>query len=347
MNRETTDFENTKTSLRWPLAVTLVLLLAAGLGGYVYWRMNQPTILEQARALTTEGKRDEAIELLRQHLDRNPDDFSTRMRLVELLEISDPPQALLELQKVPADAEEYPTVMRRIAAIALVTRNEKESEQALQYLLERDKQDFAVQLSLAELYHQQKRTAEALPFAEAARDLKPNRAQTYLLIAEIMDDLHRPAEMVQPLMQAIRLEPSNYAAHLNLAYASLHAGDTQRVQREAEWCLVREPREVSAHRFLAEALRDEGDYAEAEAAIQKALKIDPLDIESRLLEAELLLFQRKAAEAWDRLIPLYEAQKQSREFLGLLARAAALSGRRERARELHQEILKLIPEENP
>ena len=80
---------------------------------------------------------------------------------------------------------------------------------------------------------------------------------------------------------------------------------------------------------------------EALEQIRLALTSSPTNVECRIVEADLLLFQRDAEEAYAVLKPLYPTHANRRDFLGSLARAAAMSGRREEARRYQQKIVRI------
>ena len=73
--------------------------------------------------------------------------------------------------------------------------------------------------------------------------------------------------------------------------------------------------------------------------------IAPGNADCRIVEADLLLFQREADQAYKSLKPLYASHSNRRDFLSSLARAAAMSGRQEEARQYQQEIVPLIERE--
>ena len=147
--------------------------------------------------------------------------------------------------------------------------------------------------------------------------------------------------MIDPLLKVLDLQIDNYAAHLNLSYAYAEAGQPEKCQEEAEWCLARNPNDVNAYRFLAVALRDQGKRKESMETIQEVLTLAPYDLECRLIEGDLLLFEKRAAEALKNLEPLYETNSNDRRLVALLARAAAAAGQEEKAKQYREQLQKL------
>jgi tetratricopeptide (TPR) repeat protein len=300
-----------------------------------------PAPLKLARESIEVGQFDLAIEHYRRHLEKDPDDWGVHSELGMVLSEIDRPQALEEFRKVPSDAEAYLDARRQIVGICLATERIAEAEKTLLELIERIPEDWWPQLTLAELYFRQARPRDALPYAQRAAELNPEHAGVHFLTAEVLDELQRPGEMIAPLLKSIDIDLENYAAHINLSYAYSEAGQPERSQEEAEWCLARNANDVNAYRFLAKALRDQGNVERAMKTVEQALTLVPYDLECRLLEAELLIFNRRDDEALKRLEPLYEQHQTDRRLVSLLARAATASGRTEEAKRYREQAQKL------
>ncbi len=282
------------------------------------------------------------IQRYRDRLAETPQDHAARLELVKLLKPLDAESAVEELRKIPPEAAEYREAVWHIAHIATVGQQDDLAEESLLKLNELGPNDLGVVLSLAELYFRTNRYAQALAWAEEARDLAPERAETWLFLSEILDGLNRRGEMLKPLQKAIQLDPNLYPAHANLVFALQFAGQSEAAIREARWCLDQNPEDTAVRRWLAMALRDQGEHETALVEIRKALATAPDDVSCRIVEADLLMFGRKAEEAYQALKPYYPNAADRRDFLGSLARAAAMSGRKEESRRYQQEIVELI-----
>ncbi len=300
------------------------------------------SVLEQARQDAARGARHKAMKQYLVHLGESPSDWGAHLELAELMKPLDSKLALKHLQKIPASAPEYPQAIWHIAHIAVVDRQDMLAEEALLKLDQVRPNDPGVALSLAEIYFRAARYSESLPWVQKAVRLQSDRAMTWLLLAEVLDNLKRPGEMLQPLRKAIEQDPDLYPAHANLAFALYYSGELNEAETEARWCLERKPDDIQVRRWLAMILRDRGEYDQAMDQIRQVVEKSPDDVESRIVEADLLLFQRKAEAAYEALIPLYEKHSERRDYLGSLARAAAMSGRRDESRRYQQEIVDLI-----
>jgi tetratricopeptide (TPR) repeat protein len=329
-------------SRRKVIWVVGVLLLAGAV--VVFQRRSSATPLEHAQQALAAGQTIAAQKGFLNHLRVHPRDWAVRIQLAELLKSGLPDEALQQLRLVPPDAPEFLTAARHIAEICLTTEHDLLAEPSLLALLEVAPEDHGVRLSLAEMYHRTRRPKLALPHAVKASQLRSDRVETLLLLAEIHDDLSRPMDMIAPLQRALEIQPDLFAAHLNLCYALTWVGRWDEARVEARWALERDPRNAAAHRFLALCARGDGDHDIARGEIRESLRLNPDDVESRIVEAELLLFDRQAGEAYERLWPLREKRPSDRRILSLLARAASASGKHDEARTLTQEVSRLAEE---
>ena len=299
--------------------------------------------LKLATSAIRKGDEATAIAALQSHLQQHPDATSVRFRIAELLQKSQPEEAIHHLAMVPAtDHPQRVRALRQIAALLILLDQTVNAQQTLLEIIKLEPADFGAQLSLAELYFRNGDAKAALPHALEAARLDPKRVQTLMLIAEIHDELTHPAEMIEPLQQAIDLDPNLYAAHLNLAYAFHKIGQLEDAKQQANWCLGLNPAEVEALRILASVARDRGDFAEAEKQLREALAVEPRHLDCRILEADLLLYQRKPKEAFLRLKEIFDDNQTMARYLGALARAAASAGERDEARRLYREAEQLI-----
>ncbi len=298
--------------------------------------------LEEAREDAARGAINSAIKHYFGHLDEFPEDHGVRLELSVLLKPLDSEAALKQMLRIPPSAPDYPEAIRHIAHIAVVGQQDDLAEDALLKLDEVCPDDAGVALSLAELYYRTQRYVESLPWVQEATRLQPDRARTWLLLAEVLDQLKRPGEMLQPLRKAIQLDSDLYPAHANLAYALQFSGIAEEAEAEARWCLARQPEDILVRRWLAMILRDRGQYDAAMNEIRLAIAGSPTDVDCRIVEADLLLFRRDAEGAYNALMPLYRVHSNRRDYLSSLASAAAMSGRREESRRYRQEIVHII-----
>lgn len=327
------------------LFVVAVLGLIAGGGALTTLMMMRPSPLQQAQAAVQRGDRQVAQQQYEAHLLRQPGDDQARREYAQLFLPGKPQKALEQLKRVPEGSAQHAAALRQVAQLSLQVNDRDGARQALQALEQVNRDDVAVQLSLAELEFQDRDFEKALEHVRRSIELQPELAESHLFLADVLDELGRTAEMIEPLRRACTLQPEHYTAHVNLAYACLYAGDLDCAEQEARWCLKRNGKDASVYRMLARVARDRGNHEEALRQIGMALSLNPVDQEARLLEADVLLFQQQADAAYQKLKPLASSPHNRRRILSTLMRAAALSGRAQEAAEYQAELRRLAAED--
>ncbi len=189
----------------------------------------------------------------------------------------------------------------------------------------------------AEIQFRQNNRQRAIALAEQAAQLQPARTDRWFRLAEYYDRTNNWQAMIGPLKRILTLEPENYEAHAQLAYAFHAIGNLNEARPLAEWCVKKEPNDVFPTRLLAAIARDEAEMELAETYVRRALLISPRDVESRIVEADLLMFRRDPETAYQRLSEIQEGQSSFR-YLGALARAAAATGRIREAAAIASEL---------
>ena len=325
-------------------ASLIVVAIAACAGMVAMLQSSEPSHLERARQAVADGSVATAEDAFRAHLEENRGDSAVRLEFAVMLKAVNAEVAFQQLQLIPADADEYTSAQRHIAHISLLSGKDNIAQAALEHVIGEAPDDFAAVLSLAELYFRTAQFEKALPITRRVVEQQPERARSHLLLAEVLDGLKRPGEMLAPLEKASRIDPDDYDTRSLLAYALHFSGQLDEAERHARWCLDRQPNDATPWRILASVSRDRSERDLAMEQIDRALELDPSNLWSQVLKADLLLFAREAEPAWQLLEPLYREHHTEREFLASMARAAAMTGRTEEARRLQKEIVRLMDE---
>ncbi len=332
-----------RRSVRW-LGLVAVLALggAVGFQGRI-WRTQRD--LQQARVSVSRHDVGDATAHFQRHLDRHPEDSAARLEFAIWLSQVDPEAAMQQLRAISPDALELLPAARQLAAIALEMGRDYDAIGPLQLLAERLPNDPGVQLSLAQIRFREHDFDSAFQHARRCFELLPTQVDACLLMAESLDELKRPDEMLAPLEHALQLDPQLPQAHLNLGYALQLAGRNDEALEHVNWFLQRYPNTAAAHRILALIERAEGRPEAALSAVRRALRIQPRNLECVLLEAELLLFLKRADEAFQRTSESVRVLGDERRLLTVQIRAAALSGHRADAQELQTRLSRLVRED--
>ena len=294
--------------------------------------------LDEAKRAISTGDTTAGKQFLVEHLEADQHDHHSRLMLGTLLQETDPEGAMIHFKQIPIESREYVGAQKRIAQTLLVTGSDEEAIKVLKNLEQLVTDDFAVNLSLAEACFRMKRFDEAVIYANHSVRLKPERTQSYVLVAETLDELNRASEMIDVLNKAILLDDTVWEPHILLAYAASKSGNPELCERECRWCLEQRPDDSDARRMLAQSLRDQGHHQQALIEVRQAIQHAPADVRCRVLEADLLLYQRNSQGAYDTLKPLLGSNTHKVEFLTTLTRAAMMSGKRDEARNYQKMI---------
>lgn len=300
--------------------------------------------LKEARQQWVKGNAKVAAAAFTRYLDSHPDDHEVRLEFAKRLSRDDPTAAIEQLAKIPDDSDQCFEAAKKEFQLTSDLGIQQGIDNSLERLLRLRPDDPNVVLAAAENYYNTSRLKVAEEYARRAVRLQPARHQSWLLLAEILDDLGRTAEAIEPLETAKQLASNDFAVRANLAYAYQYSGRLDDAEAELNWCLKEQPNNASVLYIKALMLRAKGDNDQALEVAGAACAADPGHIRTRLLQADLLLFRREAQAAYDLLKPVYQEYKTERPFLGAFGRAAAMSGHRDEARKCQEIISRLISE---
>lgn len=296
---------------------------------------NNKAVIEQ---LLQQGDFKQSLVKVNQYLKEHPNDPEILFLKGKLLLESDPQEA----KKVLIRAAEYPATQenakRVLAAQAMTNTEYSTAETYLNDLLQQSPDDELLLLSMAEtLFHQQK-FHEALPVIRATIQKQPERVESFLLEAEILDELGRVIESVQPLQQAAMLSPNHPIVQANLAHALFFSGQLVDARKHLSIALKLSPQSIELLVIKAKLQKEDGEIPSAVGTLRNILEVSPKHLEGHLLLAELLLFQNEAKAALNLLEELETTKKTEHRTLMLLSRAAWMSGETEKAQAYQAQL---------
>jgi tetratricopeptide (TPR) repeat protein len=164
---------------------------------------------------------------------------------------------------------------------------------------------------------------QALADFTATIQRDPGVITAYVNRGFVLNDLHRPEPAAADFEAALKREPDNGEAHLGLAYADLNMHKPQAAVRQSELAerALGDSRDV--HVIRATAYGGEDMLGKAADEYRAALKFTPNDGALHLGLGNVLLVQRKFAEAVEELNIAAKLAPQDANVYALLARAYA------------------------
>ena len=124
--------------------------------------------------------------------------------------------------------------------------------------------------------HAQGRMDEAIAEHRAAIRLQPDDAAAHINLGAILCDVVRDYDgAIAEFRTAIRLLPDDVTAHYNLGTAMRHQGKLAEAIAEYRETIRLQPDDATVHTSLGIALRDRGKLAEAIIAYREAIRLQP------------------------------------------------------------------------
>ncbi|MGA9868541.1 MAG: tetratricopeptide repeat protein, partial [Acetobacteraceae bacterium] len=135
-------------------------------------------------------------------------------------------------------------------------------------------------------------------------------------------DAGRPLESIAPMLQAIRLDPDNAAAHLDLGFAYRSLGQYQAALASLRRGVALQPDFARGHFHLGIVLEELGDSRGAVRAYHRAVTLAPKLVEARARMGTLLITLGRHEQAKENLQAV--AEIASGTTIGRLGRIKAL-----------------------
>jgi tetratricopeptide (TPR) repeat protein len=126
---------------------------------------------------------------------------------------------------------------------------------------------------------------------------EPDSAALHNTVASLYLQLNRPADAVRHFEAAASLRPDEAAAHFNLGTALTVAGDYARATTEYERALALRHDYPQAHNNLASILIQQQKYPEAMSHLLEAIRLDPGNAQAQYNAGIVALRQGNATEA--------------------------------------------------
>jgi tetratricopeptide (TPR) repeat protein len=135
-----------------------------------------------------------------------------------------------------------------------------------------------------------------------------------------------------------------WPAHVAAGEYLLTHNDSRGAAEELNAAVAANPRDLNTLALIGQIAVEKHDYDRAALVVEEMRKVDANSPAAALVEARLMLWQKKAAEAEKLIRPVLEAQPENLEALGLLATAQALSVQEKQMLETLERIDAIDPD---
>jgi tetratricopeptide (TPR) repeat protein len=254
------------------------------------------------RYLEGEGKVDEAVAAFRKAIDLDPTSAEPRAELAALYARQDKARESIDaaedaLKVDPKNREANRVLGTVLAALAEqrqrahpgddVSTYPKRAIAALEIARGDGTGDLTIDLTLARLYLDQDRPADAVPLLRRIVTEQPQYAEGSALLAEAQEAAGAPDAAVETLKSVLEDQPQFFRGRVQLA--EIYEHELKWAEAADAWTGVQQlnPRNPEIATHLATALMNAGKSAQARDVIKDALAISPNDIRLSFLMVQV------------------------------------------------------------
>ncbi len=245
------------------------------------------------------------------------------------------------VERVPGDVHS----LRTLGSLYLSMGKLDEAEQTLRHVLEFEKNEPGVYLSLARIAMRKRDRTEALELVEKAREIDPNYAGVLIVLASLAEAENQRDEAEAYLRQAIEMDPGTLGPHAYNALGAMYLRSLEydKAREAYENAIEIDPLNGAAHGGLGSILAEEDKLDEAAEEFAIALRFDPNQPNVMAYLAGLHDKKReydRAKEVAEQALAIWESCTPILNNLGLIMKH---TGDRAGAMELFQRALQLEP----
>ncbi|HEX6962875.1 MAG TPA: tetratricopeptide repeat protein [Lacipirellula sp.] len=244
----------------------------------------------------------EAIELLRQWTQLDPDSAAAHTRLgITLFRLEKPAEALAEFKKareLDPDAAAHPYVV--LGQLFTAQQNLEQARRSFEQAYKEDGKNEATARAYAEWLIQQNELDKAQQVADEMRKNAPNSIAALMLDGLVAKMRNQPAEAEEALTKVLSLDPSNAGATNLLALILSESSDPKQQEkalRYAQMNAQRFPTNAQANITLAWILAKLNRAAESDQFLTKAVQAGNLNADSAYLVARILVTKNQKENA--------------------------------------------------
>lgn len=170
----------------------------------------------------------------------------------------------------------------RLANGLLAQGNSEAAIALFEQLVEKRPESVQARASLGRLFVLSKRPAEAVEQLNHALRLDPNLSVPHFYLGAAYFELANFEESAEAFERSIELQPNHADAHYEFSRTLIKLGNRERAVRELRECLRLAPNSAPATKSLGILLLEQGELQEAELFLEQAAKLAPQDPEIEL-----------------------------------------------------------------
>jgi arylsulfatase A-like enzyme/Tfp pilus assembly protein PilF len=296
----------------------------------------------QANALMTMNRTDEAVAVLDERLEHNPEDPDLLAARAQIHAVRGEVDAAEELLRTAVRVDAM-HITSRFALARLLSDQGRMGEAValLEDMLQIQPGHPAALAMLGNI--QLTDPASAKAYLEEAVRLDPSRFEPMVNLGLVYIQLGYPEQAEGTLRRALALREGDLSCRNNLAIALTLQGRLDEAATELRDLVAEHPDFAEAYNNLALVLERQGRAAEAEAAVRRALELDPSRPDANLTLATMLLERGDNREVVDLLEGLQREHPDHLLVAARLAMAYESLGMTDRALPLFRMVVAANP----
>ena len=229
-----------------------------------------------ARLYIDNGTPAEAVPLLLQVVDQQPDNLQARLLLLHgLMAVGDLPQAQRQATILTQAHPNSSSVNTAVGMLAMLKKDTEAARQAYARALEADPRAYHALAGLLTAEMQGKQFGRARELIEGQLAKMPNDPNLLIMAAQTYDVLGDAFEMERALKKTVEADPQSLQAYTMLGRMYYQQGRLDLARVELEKYVNTAPMSVPGNTMLGTILELQGKKEEAKGRYGKALQIDP------------------------------------------------------------------------
>ncbi|MCI8550511.1 MAG: tetratricopeptide repeat protein [Lachnospiraceae bacterium] len=237
----------------------------------------QQSLYRKALISSRNGNYEEAIQIYKELIERNPDNARYHNSLgIALQGMKRYEEALGEKQRAVEMEPENAQYHDSLSTTLHKMKRYKEALRETQKALELEPENARYHDSLGVTLHEMEKYEEAFKEKRKAVELEPENARYYDSLGATLHEMGRYEEALEETQRAVELEPENVRYCEGLSVVLYKMGRYEEALEETRRVLELEPDNAVFHYFLGSILEKLGNHEEAEKEKQRAdeLRID-------------------------------------------------------------------------